>query len=134
MPCCAAALSRGPFLAKEFLCKGEERKPDRNRTITEIGLCERELEGSLAIACRQIDRERFAASQKIVGRILQTEERTADARESAVKGDLLATALLHLKVNVNQALLCVGAKVHPSLYRLARSSPTDSGAARKYSK
>ena len=103
-------------LAEELLRGSEDREASRDRAIAKIRLRERELERALAITVSQIERGRLAATEKIVGRIIETEERAADAGDAAVERDLLATFLNNLEVDVNPSLLFVRAKVRIAVF------------------
>ena len=75
--------------------------------VLKVRLGEREDERTLPVAGRQIDRERFAAPEQVIGRVFETEERAADAGDAAVKGNLLAAALVHFDRHVNFAAFLV---------------------------
>ena len=97
------------FAEESVPCR-KDRKSDRDRAITEIRLLIRELKALLTVADTEIERKDLAAASKVVRRVFETEERTADARDTAVHRDLLTAFLLDLDDQVNVRIRFVSSR------------------------
>src|SRR5215207_4706497 len=95
-------------LAEELLRLGVEREADRDGAVLDVGLGEREEDRLLPVAEGELEREALAAAEQVVRRVVEPEERAADAGDAAVERDLVAAALRDAQVDVDLALLLVG--------------------------
>ncbi len=65
----------------------------------------------MAVTGGKVERQHFAASEQVVGRVFETEERTTDTRNTAVKRNLLAPAFADLQRQIYRRFFIVGATI-----------------------
>src|SRR5581483_2276280 len=97
-------------LPDELVLLHEQLNPDLNRAAQEVRLGDADEEIFLTVARRDVEFQRLAVTEQVIGRVADPEEAAADARDAAVELNLLPPALLHLQVNFHRLITRVGAR------------------------
>src|SRR4051794_28673187 len=91
----------------EVVAPRVNRKPELQRTFPKIGLGESEYQVALAVADVGLHRERFAQSEKVVGRVAESDEGTGEPADAAGEADAVFALFMHLEREVNRPLFFV---------------------------